>query len=433
MMNSSILRLLNRFSKINLCDTCTLRYYSLNQANRRVVVTGLGCVTPLGVGVERNWSKLIAGETGIKPIRDKDAFGSIKSAGFMEEEELNLASKFSKSELRTLSLATLYALMAADEALNDAKLIERDRDDCIGAVIGQGMVDQEYIATSVQKGKLSPHYVTRILPNMAGGHVAIKHNLKGINVCPTSACASGLHAIGLSFILIQAGVSDVILAGATEACLDKISVEAFARMRALSTRESNDRPSRPFDKNRDGFVIGEGCGLLVLEELDSALKRGADIKAEIIGFGSSCDAHHVTQPETDGAKRSIEAAIKSLSSDANEISYINAHATSTPLGDENELRACSQVLNDTGNICISSSKGAIGHLLGASGSVEALYTVLACQKGVIPPSINIVDQMDSDFNIVKSSTKWNSVNRVALKNSFGFGGTNASLLIKNYR
>lgn len=433
---SSLIKTL--LNPITLCP-CRRSLTEHVTSRKRVVVTGLGVVSPLGVGVQRNWSRLIAGESGVKEIRQKDQFGDIKSSAHIDEAELDLEHRFTASDRRTLSLATLYALIAADEALSSSGILQSDHGSLLphfGCAVGQGMVDLEFVFESLQKKKLSPFFVTRVLPNMAAGHVAIKHGLKGPNLCQATACASGLHSIGDAYHLIKSGKATAMLAGGTEAALNKIGIEAFARMRALSSKPAAEGPSRPFDANRDGFVLGEGCGLLVLEELEHAKSRNAAIHAEIVGFGSSCDAHHTTAPHVDGARRSIEAALDDAREIAQpaDVTYVNAHATSTPLGDENELRACESALKvaDRRKVDVGSNKGAIGHLLGASGAVEAVFTVLSCEKAILPPSINVTCKMDTNMNVVTQATKWTPERRVALKNSLGFGGTNASILITNY-
>lgn len=417
-----------------------LHLFTRNVHYKRVVITGLGVVSPLGVGVDRNWQRIIAGESGLKDIREKDKFGDVQTTAYIDEQELDLEARFNATQRRTHSLATLFALIASDEAMVNSGLDQYIQSDIdggsnIGVSLGQGMLDLNYIFEALQKKKLSPHFITRVLPNMPAGNVAIKHGLKGPNLCASTACASGLHSIGDAFEVIRRGSAQAMLAGSTESCLNKIGVEAFARMRALSSRKVGDGASRPFDQQRDGFVLGEGCGILVLEELGHALNRKAHIRGEVHGFGATGDAHHITQPDVDGWKRSMMAALKQaqLESHNLQVTYVNAHATSTPLGDDNELKACEAVFgSQASSICISSCKGAIGHLLGASGAVESVFTVLALQHGTIPPNISITNKMVSEMDIVTDCRKWPGQRRVALKNSFGFGGSNASIVYSNY-
>ncbi|KAI1285754.1 3-oxoacyl-[acyl-carrier-protein] synthase, mitochondrial [Halotydeus destructor] len=432
-IRSKLIRHLIPFKEI-----CRSNHDSSNATPRRVVVTGLGAVSGLGVGVQPSWARLMNKETGIKAIRDADKFGDIKAAGHVDEAELNLETRFSATERRTLSKATLYALIAAEEALKDARIGSDVHSEQFGVSIGQGMVDLEYIFESLTKKKLSPYFVTRMLTNMAGGHVAIKYSFKGPNVCQSTACASGLHSIGDAYEAIRRGQAKAMLCGATEAALNRIGVEAFARMRALSTKGPEEGPSRPFDQDRDGFVLGEGCGLLVLEELQGALQRKAPIKAEIVGFGASCDAGHITQPTADGARRSMLAALHQATAGLggsqlqDRVSLVNAHATSTPLGDQNELRACEAVFGSR-PLNITSCKGAIGHLLGASGAVELVFTVKAIQEAKLPPSLNVVNAMDTSLSIVQEPSDWVDDERIALKNSLGFGGTNATIIVAKCR
>ncbi|KAL3856250.1 hypothetical protein ACJMK2_011025 [Sinanodonta woodiana] len=428
---------------------------STRTGSRRVVVTGLGLVTCLGVGTQHVWRKLLEGACGISAIKGK-AFEQIpaKVAGYVprgdNQGELTLEKYVNPADQRVMSLASAYSLVAAEEALTDANWKPDKEEDQIrtGVAIGMGMVGMDQIVemglTLREQGyrKVSPHFIPRVLVNMSAGHVSLKYALKGPNHAVSTACTTGLHAVGDATRFIQSGDADVMVAGGTEASIDPISVAGFAKMRALCTK-FNDTPhlaSRPFDRDRDGFVMSEGAGVMVLEELSHALRRGANIYGEILGYGLSADAHHMTAPCSDGsgAVRCMKAALKNASILEDQIGYINAHATSTPLGDKAESRAIWEIFSkNCDNLLVSSTKGALGHLLGAAGSVETIVTLLACQTGEIPPTINL-DHMDTGYNlnyVPKISTIWKnnpSGRRIALTNSFGFGGTNGCLCISSY-
>ncbi|KAF7989950.1 hypothetical protein HCN44_008624 [Aphidius gifuensis] len=418
----------------------------------RVVVTGLGMVSPLGIGLKNSWQNLLNGKCGIKKLDDPEydklpcriAAQIPKGLG---SNQLDLNSKFSKSDLRTMCLATAYALIAADEALIDANWkpeIEADKRNT-GVAVGIGMIDLVDVCNmyeELQKGysKVSPYFVPRILTNMAAGQISIKYGFRGPNHAVSTACATGAHAIGDAYRFIKGGETSVMICGAAEACISPLAIAAFCRLRALSTNR-NDFPkeaSRPFDKDRDGFVMGEGATILVLEELEHALKRNANIYAEILGYGLSGDASHLTAPSDDGtgAILSMDRALKDAGLDPRDIEYINAHATSTPRGDLNELRAIESLFGEhSKNIFVSSTKGAHGHLLGAAGSLESAFTILAINDGIIPPTINLhdIDYIGRLKFVPHIKKSWNSVKRrVGLKNAFGFGGTNASLCIGQF-
>ncbi|XP_076160384.1 3-oxoacyl-[acyl-carrier-protein] synthase, mitochondrial isoform X2 [Ptiloglossa arizonensis] len=343
--------------------------------------------------------------------------------------------------------ATAYALIAAENALNDA--IWKPKNDAdkqsTGVAVGVGMVDlvdvcRTYEALTKGYHKVSPYFVPRILPNMAAGQISIKYGFRGPNHCVSTACATGAHAIGDAFRFIRGGETSVMVAGGAEACINPLAIAAFCRLRALSTSK-NDCPSkasRPFDKDRDGFVMGEGAAILVLEELNHALDREAKIYAEVLGYGLSGDAVHLTAPSEDGsgAILAMDRAVKDAGIKTMEITFVNAHATSTPLGDAIEVKAIESFMGEhSKNVTVSSTKGAHGHLLGAAGNLEAAFTVLAIKEGIIPPTLNL-DNLDVETSLNFACNKrktWNSASRlVALKNAFGFGGTNACLCFAQY-
>ncbi|KAM7265728.1 hypothetical protein ACFE04_003411 [Oxalis oulophora] len=412
---------------------------------RRVVVTGLGVVSPLGCGVETTWKRLIEGKCGIRNINVED----LKMASFDKDNQLHafdqLNSKVAafvpcgsnpgefdeslwlNSKDRSIARFISYALCAADEALNDANWLPDDLKEkektgvSIGAGIGSicDIVDAAKMICENRIRRLSPYFVPRILINMPSGHVSMKYGFQGPNHAATTACATGAHSIGDATRMIQFGDADVMVAGGTESSIDALSIAGFSRSRALSTKY-NSAPlesSRPFDSGRDGFVIGEGSGILVLEELEHAKSRGAKIYAEVRGYGMSGDAYHITQPHSDG-RGAILAMTRALEQSGllpNQVDYVNAHATSTPLGDAIEASAI--------------KKGAVGHLLGAAGAVEAIFSILAIHKGVAPLTLNLTkpDPIFKDSFMPLSASKEMPI-RAALSNSFGFGGTNASLL-----
>ncbi|XP_012265809.2 3-oxoacyl-[acyl-carrier-protein] synthase, mitochondrial [Athalia rosae] len=418
----------------------------------RVVITGIGIVSPLGVGLQNSWKSLINGKCGIDTLEGKQyeklpcKIGAQVPRG-KEPNELDINSLFSNSQLRTMSMATAYALVAAEEALRDAdwkpeKESEREE---TGVAVGVGMIDLTDVCETndaLNKGysKISPYFVPRILPNMAAGQISMRYGFRGPNHAVSTACATGAHAIGDSFRFIRTGDAKVMICGGAEACISPLAIAAFCRLRALSTSR-NDSPqeaSRPFDKDRDGFVMGEGSAILVLEELEHALTRNAKIYAEVAGYGLSGDAAHLTAPREDGsgAILAMQRALRDASIDKTQVSYINAHATSTPLGDAIEVKAVQTLFGaHSKNLMVSSTKGAHGHLLGAAGNLEAAFTAMAIKEGLVPPTINLQNlDCDSHINIVANfPKKWTETSRrIALKNAFGFGGTNAALCIAQY-
>jgi 3-oxoacyl-[acyl-carrier-protein] synthase II len=418
---------------------------------RRVVVTGLGMVTPLGCGVEPTWQRLLAAQSGIKRIerfevadiasqiagqipRGDGSNGTFDPDQWMEPKEQRKVDDF-----------ILYAMCAAKQALDDADWHPRRYEDEItsGVLIGSGIGGVEGIAETAlvlrDRGprRVSPFFIPGRIINLASGYVSIAHSLKGPNHAVVTACSTGAHAIGDAGRLIALGDADVMVAGGTESPVNRISLAGFAACRALSTgfNETPERASRPYDRDRDGFVLSEGAGALVLEEYDHAKRRGARIYAELTGYGLSGDAHHITAPaeDGDGALRCMKAAIRRAGISADDIDYINAHGTSTPLGDEIELKAVERLVgNAAGRIAMSSTKSSIGHLLGAAGAVEAIFCLLAIRDQVVPPTINLDNpSVATAIDLVPHRARNRPVN-IALSNSFGFGGTNASLVFRRH-
>jgi len=416
---------------------------------RRVVVTGLGLVTPLACGIEQTWQRLLAGQSGIKLIEKFDVSDiTCKIAGQVPRGDgsagtFNADDWMEPKEQRKVDDFIIFAMAAATQALNDAGWHPRERDDQVvsGVLIGSGIGGVEGIAETAlllrDRGprRVSPFFIPGRLINLASGYVSIAHSLKGPNHAVVTACSTGAHAIGDAGRLIALGDADVMVAGGTESPVNRISLAGFAACRALSTgfNDMPERASRPYDRDRDGFVMGEGAGALVLEEYDHARGRGARIYAELIGYGLSGDAFHITAPadDGDGAFRCMTAAIRRAGISPAEIDYINAHGTSTPLGDEIELKAVERLVgNATGNISMSSTKSSIGHLLGAAGAVEAIFCLLAIRDGMVPPTLNLDNpSVATAIDLVPHGPRKRPVN-IALSNSFGFGGTNASLVFR---
>ena len=408
---------------------------------RRVVVTGLGCLTPLGLNVSDSWKKLIQGESGVGHITHFDA-STYPCRIAAEVKGFQVENFIPRNEARKLERFTQFSVVAGKEALTDSGLnLSLEDLHRIGVVIGVGMggikIVEEATLTLKEKGirRLAPLSIPMMIPNLAAGQVSIKFGLKGPNSCTTTACAAGAHAVGDSFLHIREGRADVMLCVGAESVITPVGVGAFCACRALST-EKNDTPqkaSRPFDKDRDGFVMGEGAGILVLEEYERACRRGAKIYAEIVGYGLNCDAYHITSPtpDGDGAARCMQLALKDAHVSPEEVGYINAHGTSTPVGDIAETLAMKKALGDFAyKTHVSSTKSMTGHLLGGAGGVEALFTVKALQTGVLPPTINL-DNPDPqcDLNYIPHVALEKKIN-YALSNSFGFGGTNATLCFK---
>ena len=414
---------------------------------RRVVVTGLGLVTPLGCGVDETWSRLIKGESGLGSIQSFDVSDlPCKVAGQVPrgdtaEGKFNPDDWVEPKEQRKMDTFIIYAMAAGIQAVEDSGWKPQDEPsrERTGVMIGSGIGGLPAIAegsvTLLERGarRISPFFIPSALINLASGHVSIKYSFRGPNHSVVTACATGAHAIGDAARLIQFDDADVMVAGGTEAAVCRLGLAGFAAARALSTgfNDTPTRASRPWDKDRDGFVMGEGAGVVVLEEYEHAKKRGAKIYAEVTGYGMSGDAYHVTAPASDGngGFRAMTAALKRAGIDREQIDYINAHGTSTPLGDEIELGAVKRLFGDHAyKLSMSSTKSAIGHLLGAAGSVEAVFSILALRDGILPPTLNLENPSDGcDIDLVPLKAKERKI-KTALSNSFGFGGTNASLV-----
>ena len=419
---------------------------------RRVVVTGLGMLTPLACGVEPTWQRLLAGESGIGRVENFDVSDlPCQIAGQVPRGDgsngtFNPDDWMEPKEQRKVDNFILYAMGAAKQALDDADWHPRDYEEQIttGVLIGSGIGGIEGIAETAlllrDRGprRVSPFFIPGRIINLASGYVSIAHSLKGPNHAVVTACSTGAHAIGDAGRLIALGDADVMVAGGTESPVSRIALAGFAACRALSTgyNETPQRASRPYDRDRDGFVMGEGAGAVVLEEYEHAKRRGARIYAELIGYGLSGDAFHITAPaeDGDGALRCMQAALRRAGISPGEIDYINAHGTSTPLGDEIELKAVERLVgNAAGQITMSSTKSSIGHLLGAAGAVEAIFCLLAMRDQVVPPTINLDNpSVNTVIDLVPHKPRKRSVN-VALSNSFGFGGTNASVVFSRVR
>ncbi len=408
---------------------------------RRVVVTGLGAITPLGIGVEETWKKVTSGESGIGPITKFDASslpsriaGEVK--GFKPEEFM------SKKLVSRIDTFIQYAIAASRMALEDAGLPLGDLGPEVGVIVGVGMggmgVVENYSLIMRERGwrRVTPFFIPMVIPNMAAGQIAIEFGAKGPNTAVCTACAAGNHAIGEAFRLIREGKAEAMICGGTESLITPLTVAGFAVMRALSTRnEEPEKASRPFDAKRDGFVIAEGCGILVLESLESAKRRGARVYAEIVGYGLNADAYHMTAPHPDGegAINCMKSALEDAGISPEDVDYINAHGTSTPLNDVAETKAIKAVFGDHAyELAVSSTKSMTGHLLGGAGGLEAVITVKAIQEGVIPPTINYEEpDPDCDLDYVPNEARRAQI-RVAVSNAFGFGGTNAVLVFKRF-
>ena len=409
---------------------------------RRVVVTGLGLVTPVGNTVETTWSALMAGRSGADRIKkfDVEKF-PVKFA--CEIKDFDPLDYVEKKEARKMGAFIHYAIAAAQEAIKDSGLTITDEiAEQVGTYISSGIGDFWAIEREHSKllndgpNRISPFFIPSAIVNLAAGQVSIRHNAKGPNSATATACAAGAHAIGDSFKIIQREAADVMICGGAESAITPMSVAGFAAMRALSTR--NDEPltaSRPFERDRDGFVIGEGAGIMILEELEFARRRGARIYAELVGYGMTADAYHITMPDDtgSGAIRVMQKTIQDAGIKAEEVDYINAHGTSTPYNDKFETLAIKETFGEHAyELAVSSTKSMTGHLLGAAGGIEGVFSVLALERKMLPPTINYVNpDPECDLDYVPNEPREAVVNYV-LSNSFGFGGTNAALLFKRY-
>ncbi len=411
-------------------------------SRRRVVVTGLGCISPVGNTVAQAWRALCAGQSGIGPITQFDASAfACQIAG--EVKGFDVESVMPAKEARTMDRFIHFGVAAAQQAIEDAALphgeaLDDDSAARIGCLIGSGigglpMIEATHTEyTNRGPRRISPFFVPASITNMVAGHVSMRHGFKGPNLAVVTACTTGLHSIGVAARMIEYGDADVMIAGGTESTVSPLGIGGFAAMRALSTRNNDPQAaSRPWDKDRDGFVLGEGAGVVVLERLEHAQARGARIYAEVVGYGMSADAGHMTAPNMDGPRRAMLNALNNGDVSPNEVDYVNAHGTSTPLGDINETLAIKAALGvHATRTVLSSTKSMTGHLLGGAGGLESVFTVLALHHGRVPPTINL-DQPDPECDLDYCANQARDVSiQVALKNNFGFGGTNGSLVLR---
>ncbi len=416
-------------------------------SHRRVVVTGTGLVSALGTGTEKNWQALIAGKSGIAQVTRFDV-GKIDTRIAGEVKDFDPEKFIEKREVRRMDLYAQFSLAAAQMAVEESGLpVGPDKPhgyipEKVGVIVGSGIGGisslEEQHRKGLEKGfdRLSPFFIIQMIINMAPGLISMRYNCKGPNWAPVSACATSAHAIGEAWKSIRLGETDAVIAGGAEAAITPLGLGGFSVMKALSTR--NDDPaaaSRPFDKERDGFVMGEGAGILVLEEMEAAKKRGANILAEVVGYGANSDAYHVTQPapEGEGAARCMRLALQSAGLNPEDVGYINAHGTSTPFNDANETKAIKAVFGDHARkVAVSSTKSMTGHMLGAAGGFEGVISALALSRGILPPTINqTTPDPDCDLDYVPNQAREARVDAV-MSNSFGFGGTNAVLVFKRF-
>jgi 3-oxoacyl-[acyl-carrier-protein] synthase II len=412
------------------------------KGNRRVVITGLGALTPIGLGIDEFWKNLVAGKSGAGPVTYFDASG-YDTHFACELKGFNPTAFLDRKAAQRMDPFAQFANISADMAIADAKLSAKDMDpDRIGVVYGSGIGGMKTYDTQFNNyiqggpGRISPFFIPMLIPDIACGQISIKHGFKGPNYATVSACATGSHAIGDACRLIQYGDADVMVCGGAEAPITPMGVGGFNAMKAISTRnDAPEKASRPFDLNRDGFVMGEGGGTLVLEELESARKRGVRIYAEMVGVGFTADAHHMTAPPEggEGAVRSMRRALADASITPEQVDYVNVHGTSTPLGDISETRAIKTLFGDYARkLSISSTKSMTGHLLGAAGAVEAIASILTLVHGVIPPTINYeTPDPECDLDYTPNTAVKRPV-QYAMSNTFGFGGHNATLLMRKY-
>jgi 3-oxoacyl-[acyl-carrier-protein] synthase II len=410
-------------------------------SRRRIVVTGLGILCPVGIGLEESWRSIVAGKSGIGPITQFDASsfptriaGEVK--GFEAEKYMD------RKELRRNDRFIQFAMAAGEMAMKDSGLdMSKEDPDRVGAVVGAGLgglgsIEETY-KVFLEKGvkRISPFFIPSVIVNLAPGQLALKYGFKGPNYSPISACATSNHSIGDAMMLIERGMADVMMTGGAEAAITPLGIGGFCAARALSERnDAPERASRPFDKNRDGFVSGEGSGILVVEEYEHAKRRGARIYCELAGYGATADAYHITSPapEGEGGQRAMRMAMRDAGLAPDQIGYVNTHGTSTPQGDISECQAVKKVFGDHARkaLAISSTKSMTGHLLGAAGGIEAVFSVLALTRGVLPPTINVEEQdPECDIDVVPNVAREKRVDAV-LSNSFGFGGTNSVICFK---
>jgi len=406
--------------------------------SKRVVITGMGVVSSLGLDTDSFFNNIISGKSGISPISSFDTTNhSVKIAG---EVKINLEDYFDSKELNRIDRFTAFALIAAKEAVDRSSIDDKIKSK-VGVIVGSGIggihtMEEQH--SRLQKGpkRVSPFFVPSMILDIVTGHISIKYGFKGPNFAIVSACASANHAIGESFTRIKHGINDIIVTGGTEGGITPLSVAGFANMKALSKNSDHTIASRPFDKKRDGFVIAEGAGILVLEEYEHAKNRGAEILGEIVGYGATADAYHLTSPALDGrgAVDAMSHAIKDASISIKDINYINAHGTSTPYNDKIETLAIKKLFGSYAkDLLVSSSKSMIGHLLGAAGAVEAIITMKALENSVIPPTINYKESdPDCDLNYVPNRLVEKDI-KYGLSNAFGFGGHNATLIFKKFK
>jgi len=408
--------------------------------DRRVVVTGLGLVTPLGTGVEKNWEALMAGRSGVGLITRFDVSDyPTRIAG--EVTDFDPLDWMDKREVRKMDPFIQYAVAAAEQAMRESGLkINEDNADRVGVLVGNGIgglctIEENHLSfLATRLKRITPFFIPKLISNLAPGHISIRYGARGENLTTTSACASGSHAVGEAYRMIRHGYMDAAITGGAEAGLTSLGVGGFIAMRALSSRNDNpEAASRPFDRERDGFVMAEGAAALILEERDAAIARGAKILAEIAGYASNADAYHITSPspEGQGAAKCMRLCLEDGGIEPTEVDYINAHGTSTPQGDVAETQAIKHVFGEhAAKVAVSSTKSMTGHTLGAAGAVESVYTVLAIVRGIIPPTINYeYPDPECDLDYVPNHPRPAKI-RLALNNSFGFGGTNTSLAFR---
>ena len=409
---------------------------------RRVVITGVGLVTPVGIGVETSWKNICSGVSGIDHITRFDTSNfMVKIAA--EIKGFSSDDYFEKKAAKRLDLFVQYGMVAARMAMEDSGLVVNDENcERIGVITGCGMgglpTIEKYHKVSLERGpkKVTPFFIPMVIPNMPSGHISMDHNTKGPNLTLTTACSAGTHAVGEAYRHIQYGMCDAVISGGTEAVICSLGVAGFSAMKALSTR--NDDPqaaSRPFDKDRDGFIMSEGSGMLIVEELEHARARGAKIYAEVVGYGLSSDAYHIAAPPEngEGAARAMKMALLDAEFAPEDIDYINAHGTSTPLNDKCETQAIKSVFGEHAKkLAISSTKSMTGHMLGAAGGIEAVFTALSIKNQIAPPTVNLAEPSpECDLDYVPNSSREMKID-AAISNSFGFGGTNAVVAMKKY-